>query len=700
MSSGKNTAAVASRGNVVLKEGACYMCDKYCPTRIHVQGGKAIDVEMLDERAVNSCPRWRSQLDFVYHPDRLRHPLKRVGERGDGRFSRITWEEALTTIADELLELKERDGAEAAAFYIAYTKEPRPYFRRLVHAYGSPNYTTETSSCFSAGWLAATLNFGKDYGYLLGNSREIDPASRCMIVWSSSVRHSNPLMWGDYLDAKRNGLKFIVVDPRRTQIASMADIHLQLRPGTDGALALGLLNVIINDGLYDRDFVEKWTIGFEDLRKLVQDYPPEKAQEITWVPAEKIREAAVMFATSTPGKITTSPGATIHHQNGVQNTRAILLISAVTGNIEVPGGNRMTPVKASTNSITLQELVPDLAPGIGSQRFPIFTGLFEEMQANAIVDQVLSGDPYPIKALFAAGLNLQFFANSRRFAETIKRLDLIVDIDLFHTPATRISDIVLPISSWLERDILVMKPGGLVRLVEPAIEPVGETWPEWKIYAELAKRLGFGDRFWDGDILKCFDYILEPTSLTVDELRKKPTGIMCTISVREPRHYEVAGFETPSGKIEIRSSILEEYGLDPLPVYKEPVESPLSRPDLARSYPLVLTTGARTISFTHSQHRNLKKLRSMVPEPLLEIHPGDAGSRGIRSGDTVHVASPRGRVRVRAHVTDSILPGVVHLPHHWPDEANANILSDDVHLDPISGFPAFKSQLCQVTQAM
>jgi len=700
MSSKKVAQALESQGDISLREGACYMCDKYCPTRIHVREGKAVEIEMLDESVVDYCPRWRAQLDFVYHPERLKYPLKRVGERGEGKFERITWDEALGTIADKMLELKEQEGPESVAFYVAYTKEPRPYFRRLVHAYGSPNYTTETSSCFSAGWLAATLNFGKDYGYLLGNSRLIDPDSKCMLMWSSSIRHSNPRLWGDYLDAMKNGLKFIVVDPRRTQIASMANIHLQLRPGTDGALALGMMNVIINDELYDKEFVEKWTVGFEDLKKLVQDYPPEMVQEITWVPAEKIKEAAVMFATNKPSKITTSPGATIHHQNGVQNTRAILLVSAITGNIEVPGGNRMSAVQPETNSITLQELVPELPPGIGSKRFPIFTGLFEEMQANAMVDQILIGDPYPIKALVAAGLNLQFFANSRRFTETIKRLDLIVDIDLFHTPATRVSDIVLPISSWLERDILLVKTGGLIKLVEPAIEPVAETWPEWKVYAELAKRLGLGDQFWDGDIMKCFDYILEPTGLTVEDLRKKPAGITCTVPVRAPRHYEQAGFNTPSGKVEIRSSILEKHGFDPLPIYKEPVESPVSRPDLARSYPLVLTTGARNISFLHSQHRNLQKLRRMMPDPLLEIHTDDAESRGIRSGDTVDVTSPRGRVMVKAHVTDSILSGVVQLPHHWPDEANANNLSDDVHLDPISGFPAFKSQLCQVTKVM
>jgi anaerobic selenocysteine-containing dehydrogenase len=682
-----------------IKDGACYMCDSYCPTKIYVKNEQAISIDLLDKRVKELCPRWKAQIDFVYHSERLKYPMIQ-DEKGTGKFERISWNEALDIITDKLIEVKERTGPESVAFYIAYTKEPRPYFRRLVHGYGSPNYCTETSSCFSAGWLAATLNFGKEYGYLLGNSREIDPASKCMIIWSSGVRQSSPHVWYDYLDAKKKGLKFIVVDPRRTRFASMADIHLQIRPGTDGALALGMLNVIIEEGLYDNDFVENWTIGFDSLCELLHNYPLKKVEEITWVPANKIKDAAITYSTNKPSKIRTSPGATIHHQNGVQNTRAIFLIPAITGNLQVKGGNCISPIRAPVNSITLQEKVPEYAPGIGSERFPIFTGLYEEMQANAIVDQIISKKPYPIYALIAAGLNLQFFPNSQRLRDTLMKLDLIVDIDYFHTPATQISDIVLPISSWLERNILVLKPGGLVRLIEPAIEPVGETWPEWKIYSELAKRLGLGDMFWDGDIIKCFNYILEPTRITIEQLRKKPEGLIYPVTRFEPKNYEKVGFSTPTGKVEILSSILKKNGYNPLPIYREPVESPINTPELAEKYPLVLTTGARTISYTHSQHRGITILRKMVPEPLMEINPVDAESRNIVTGDMLSVVSPRGEVRVKANVTDIILPGVVHLPHHWPNQENANILCDDTNLDPISGFPGFKSQLCQVSKVI
>ncbi|MGD0803671.1 MAG: molybdopterin-dependent oxidoreductase [Candidatus Bathyarchaeia archaeon] len=680
-----------------LKPGACYMCDSYCPIKVHVVNGKAKKIEMLNEQAREFCPRWKAQLDFVYHPERILHPLKRVGERGTGEFKEISWSEALDTVAKKLLEIKKESGPEETVFYVAYTKEPRPYLRRLVHAYGSPNYTTETSSCFSATWLAATLNFGKDYGNFLVNSRQIDPECKCMMIWGSAVRHSTPLNWKNCLDAKERRLKYIVVDPRKTQIAGIADIHLQLRPGTDGALALGMMNIIINENLYDKEFVNKWTVGFDKLRELVQDYPPKKVEKITWVPAEKIREAALMFAKNTPSKIMTSPEATVHHQNGVQNTRAIYLIPAILGNIEVPGGNRSSPEKPPTKQITLQEKVKDMPQGVGAQRFPVFTELFEEMQANAIVEQILTSKPYPIRALVAAGLNLQFFPNSRRLEDTLKQLELIVDIDFFHTPATRISDIVLPISTWLERDILLTREGGHVWLIEPSIEPVGESWPEWKIYYELAKRLGLDDEYWNGDIEKCFNEILEPIGLTVKKLRKTPDGIMYPMPAKSIKQYEATGFKTPSGKVEIESSILRKHGYEPLPIYREPAESPISTPKLAEKYPLVLTTGARTVNFTNSQYRNIKKLREMVPEPLLEIHPDDAEKRKIEQRQRVMVSSSRGSVIVKANITDTTLPGVVHLPHLWPDELNVNLLCDDKNLDPISGFPAYKSQLCQVT---
>jgi anaerobic selenocysteine-containing dehydrogenase len=684
--------------SIEIKEGLCYMCTTACPTRIHVQNGKAIKIDIADPGAAH-CPRWKAQLDFIYHPERLQYPVKRAGARGSGSWQRISWDEALDNIASNLQSVKDKYGAESVVFWIAYTKEPRPYFHRLAHAFGSPNYCTESSNCFSGTWIAANLTYGPDYSYMAGSSGSLEPETRCKLIWGAAVV-SSPRVWQQNLEAKERGVKLIVVDPRRTAIAARADIHLQLRPGTDGALALGMMNVIINENLYDKEFIEKWTVGFDELKKLAREYTPERAEKITRVPAAIIRDAARLYATSQPAKVHLSSNSTTHHANGVQNHRAVILLAAITGNIGVTGGNRLGDYNSTghPNDITLHERVADMPPGIGSKRFPIWTKRYREMQSNAIADQIESSEPYPIKALFSPGLDIQFFGNSKRFEEALKKLDFITVSEYFHTPGTQLADIVLPIASWMERPILLTDYGGYVKLIEPAIKPVGESRTEWDIYAALAQRLGFGDLFWDGDFYKCAGHILEPLAITSADLKKHPEGIKLPTQARPEKDYEKTGFQTPSGKVEIACATLAEHGIDALPVYREPPESPLSRPDLAKLYPLVMTSGARVMAYTHSQFRNIPRLRKMMPEPLVDINPADATPRGIKTGDTVTVSSPRGSIKMKANVTDAILDGVVSLPHHWPGEANVNTLVDDRTLDPISGFLPCKSQLCQVTK--
>ncbi len=679
-----------------IKDGVCYMCTATCPMKVHVSDGRVTKVETADP-SVNHCPRWKAQTDFIYHPDRLLYPLKRTGGRGENNWQRISWDEALDITADGLRKVREKYGPESVVFWIAYTKEPRPYFHRLTHAFGSPNYCTESSNCFSATWIAANLTYGDEYSYMTASSSGIDPETKCKLIWGSAVI-SAPPVWQINLKAKEKGVKLIVVDPRRTQIAAKADIHLQLRPGTDGALALGMMNVIINENLHDKDFLDKWTVGFDDLKELVKEYPLDRTEKITGVPAAKIREAALLYARNKPAKVHLSPNGTTHHFNGVQNHRAVILLAALTGNIGLPGGNMPLPAaKLKPNDITLHERVKKMPPGVGSKRFPIWTERYHEMQSNVIADQIESVQPYPIKAMFSAGLDIQFFANSKRLADALKKLDFIAVTEYFHTPGTQAADIVLPIASWLERPILLTENPDYVKLVQPAISPPGECRTEWDIYSGLAKRLGFGDLFWDGSFEKCVNHILEPMKITYNDLKAKPEGIKLEKQPWPAKHYEKTGFKTPSGKVEIASATLQEHGLDPLPVYREPPESPLSRPELAAKYPLVMTSGARVMAYTHSQFRNIPQLRKLMPDPLVDINPADASSRGIKTGDTVTVSSPRGSIRMKASVTDTIPPGVVSLPHQWPGEANVNELVDDKTLDPISGFIPCKSQLCQIS---
>ncbi len=680
------------------KDGICYMCTNTCPISVHVRDGKITKIDIADSKVAH-CPRWKAQTDFNYHPDRLLYPLKNAGKRGEDKWQRISWEEALDTIAGNLQSIKDKYGAESVVFWIAYPKEPRPYFHRLVHAFGSPNYCTESSNCFSGTWIAANLTYGSEWSYMAGSGSSVDPETKCKLIWGTAVI-SSPGVWQENFEAREKGVKLIVVDPRRTAIAAKADIHLQLRPGTDGALALGMMRTIINENIYDKDFVDKWTVGFDGLKKLVQEYTPERVAKITWVPAVKIIEAARLYASLKPARLHMSSNSTTHHSNGVQNHRAVILLAAITGNIGISGGNMLGPQSnGKTNDITLHARVGSMPPGVGATRFPIWTKRYREMQSNAIADQIESGKPYPIKALFSPGLDIQFFGNSRRMVEDLHKLDFIAVSEYFHTPGTRLANIVLPIASWLERHILLTDAGGYVKLIQPAVNPPGECRPEFDIYAALAKRLGFGDLFWDGSFEKCIDHILEPMKITFNDLMKNPAGIKLNYLARPERHYEKTGFQTASGRVEIASSVLAEHGIDPLPVYKEPPESPLSRPDLMAAYPLVLTSGARVMAYTHSQFRNIPRLRKMMPEPLVDINPADAATRNIKTGDTVTITSPRGSIRLKANVTDAILVGVVSLPHHWPDEANVNLLVDDKDLDPISGFLPCKSQLCQVTKS-
>jgi len=680
----------------VARDSTCRMCDSGCPIKVYVENGQISRIEMTREAVANLCPRWKAQREFVYHPDRLLYPLRRSGKRGEGKFSRISWDEALDTVARSLLDIKAKWGPEAVVFYIAYPKEPRPYFKRLAHAFGSPNYCTESSNCATSAALATAVTYGQ--GFMMIDPGA-DPRCRCKLIWSSSIRNSMPPAWKTYLDIKSSGVKLIVVDPCRTRLAEMADIHLQLRPGTDGALALGMLNVIIENNLYDADFVERWTVGFDELRELVKEYTPEKAAQITDVPAKLIIEAARMYATNKPSQIRTSASATTHSSNGFQNHRAILMLPAVTGNIDVPGRGSVMAGWLHTNDVTLHERVASMPIGLGADRFPLWTSYHREMQSNVLADRIETAKPYPIKALFAAGFNVTFFPNTRRFMDNLKKLDFIVTTEYFPNEGTAMADIVLPISSWLERPVLTIFPGRPIKLQEPVIAPLGETKPEWDIYAELAIRMGFGSEFWNGDFEKCLDYVLEPTGVTVAELKRHPEGIEPKQTARPEEASEKVGFRTPSGKVEIKSSILAQYGYEPLPVYREPAESPLSQPELARTYPLVLTSGARTVVYTHSQYRQIESLRRMMPYPLADINPVDARERGIKSGDDIEVSTKRGTARFKARVTDEIKAGVVSLLHHWPGEANVNILIDDSALDPVSGFAPFKAQLCQVRLA-
>ena len=673
-----------------LIKTVCNMCEVRCGINVYTDNGKIIKVEGMPEHPLNIlCVKARAIPELVHSKERLTNPLKKVG----GGFKEISWDEAFGFIADKLTNIKEKYGARAVNIHVGnafIATQTEKMIRRFSDLYGTPNYSTGASFCFLASTLGHAITCGEHIlPHYQGNSR-------CIIMWGSNHTESGP-PYTDRINALVNkGAKLIVIDPRATQLAKKANIHAQIRPGTDCALALGMLNVIITEGLYAQTFVEQWTVGFDRLAQHVKEYSPERVEEITWVSVETIRNMARMYATSKPACISVGI-PTNHCISGVQTVRAITTLSAITGNLDVSGGDIITPALWQS-SIRVKGSIPDLETSIGAP-YPLFRRFAIESTASPLTEAILGQKPYPIKALIIAGGNpLLTMPNTNKVRRAFEKLDLLVVIDVFMTDTAKMAHIVLPGTTFLERqDLRHWRQSGLSLVVATnrVVEPVGNSMEDWKIWAELGKRMGYGEYFLWKDSDELFEYLLKPSGITLAQLKENPGGIYYV--EREFQKYLKDGFSTPSKKVELYSELMEQYGYDPLPTFREPAESPVSRPDLVSRYPLILTTGTRTAAYLHSEYRNLPSLRKLVPEPLIEINPQIASSLGIANGDLVKVESPRGSIELKAKLTKDIHPRVVSIQHGWSG-ANANLLTDDKGRDPISGYPGFRCLLCQVTK--
>ena len=698
-------------------KSVCRGCHGVCGVNVHLRDGVVVRVTGDKDCATSLgyiCAKGRAAPDLLYHPDRLKYPLKRVGARGENKWQRITWDEAMDTVATEFSRVRQQYGAD----YIAATHGTgRPYivfFERFVRSLGTPNFFGGMHICYFPRLATAALTTGVlpicDY-YGFGG---VYP--RCVLVWGCNITETGASdgMCGVQLTRtlRRPGTKSVVVDPRRTGMAAGATHWLQVRPGTDAALALAMLNVIITEGLYDREFVSKWTVGFDDLSRRVAEYTPDWAASVTWVPAEDIRAAARTYATTKPACI--QWGVAIDQgTNNLQTSRAILCLSAITGNLDVPGGDvffvppRGIVVQAPrlNPGILGPSLSPDvMARRIGAGRYPFIDQVHPQEFFEAVVDET----PHPIKALFIMGCNLLVaHAYSENMIQALKKIDFAVATDLFMTPTTQFADIVLPAASWLEQDDVADLHFTWCVLARQKVAQIGECRDDKQIIIDLAHRLGLQSDFpWDTVTDWC-DWLLKGTSLTFEQF--KQLGILK--GDMRYRKYEREGFATPSGKVELRSSTLESVGFDPLPAYIEPPESPYATPSALEDFPLIMTTGARTEPYFHSEGRQIKSLRRLMPEPLLEIHPEAARSLGITDGDRVWVESPRGgRITLRARLTDAIDPRVVSAPHSWwfpekdPPEygfrdSNVNMLTHGLPYDPHTGSESWRSFLCRVTKA-
>ncbi len=693
-------------GATVLKS-SCWNCNNGCDALVYVKDGRVLKIEGDPSSPTTRgvlCAKGLASRSLLYHPDRLRYPRRRTGKRGEGKWERISWEEALDTIARRLRETEETYGKDSVILATGTSRGWVQYFNRFANAFHKQMMGPGYAQCL---WPRFTSQL------LLGISPALecpdlfqDPGkTKCMLVWGTNPPNTSPIKASWMMDAQALGAKMIVVDPLLSEIASKADLWLQLRPGTDAALALGMLNIIITEGLYDHSFVESWCNGLEELTGRVRDYPPEKVAEITWVPVEKIVEAARCYALTKPASLIQCL-STEQIPDTLSACLSLGILATITGNIDVPGGNVMPMPRPVVPDITLKHLInrEDHENRLGNKEYPLLAGedaWVATAHSPTVWRAMLTGKPYPVKALYCQGSNpLLSYANSQVVLNALQQLDFIAVADFFMTPTAELADIVLPVATWMERSSVqtyYQVTYDDIHLQQKAME-IDECRSDHRILTELAHRLGFGDLMIESEEALS-DIILKPMGLTFEQFKELGRY---TVPYTY-RKYEKTGFGLPpfrnlhdSKKVELVPPKLRALGFDPCPRHKEPLEGPLSAPELTEAFPLILTTGRKEAIYRHSELRNIPVLREIVPHCLLHIHPETAGALGIEDGARVVVETPRGGVEATAYLTLGIDPRVVLLPAQWPGKNNANILLHDEDTAPAIGSAQLRCQLCRV----
>jgi len=696
---------------------ACRGCHGVCQVLVHLEGDRVVKVTGDPDSPTSRgylCPKGKAAPELLYHPDRLTHPLRRVGARGENRWKEVSWEEALSEIVDNFTRIKQESGAEFVAMAQGTGKPCTEWTSRFANAFGTPNFVGPAHICFLPRVIASTLTLGRlpvcdIYGF--GGEK---PA--CILIWGCNITHSGAAdgMCGGMLErALRGAKKVIVVDPRRIGPAETADHWLQLRPGTDGALALAMINTIVVEDLVDHHFVDQYTTGFDKLVEHVCSFTPEWAEPITRVKASDIRAAARTYATHSP--------ACLQWGNGMDMSvcsfhtgRSLLILMGITGNIDRPGGNVLwvPPSKVKPKSILInreqrgeQFLPPEQKKRmITAGKFPFCPNT----HTPTYWESVISGQPYRVRGMWIIGSNPLVTATQGMKIELAlkKYLEFIVVSDLFMTPTAQLADLVLPAATWLEQDDVVFFHKIWCVIARKKLTQAGEARDDRDVIFEMAHRLGLHEAFPWKDSGEYLDWVLEDTGLRFDQFCER--GIL--LGNMRYRKYETDGFRTPTGQFEISSSIMESMGLSPLPLFREPPLSPVSTPQLAEEFPLILISGSKIRNFFHSEFRQIDSLRHGNPDPLVEIHPDTASSLGICDGDWVWVESPVARVKMRAKLFEGVMPDVVNAQHAWwfPEEpppdygwkrSNVNLLYGDTHFDPENGSEPLKSYLCRVSKA-
>ena len=691
---------------MIVKTYCARMDHGGCGILAHVEDGRIKKIEGDPDCPLNRgtiCAKGLAQIERLNHPDRITYPMKRMGNRGEGKWARISWDEALETIAKKINETIEREGPEAISFAQGTPKGLELFLLiRLANLLRIPNISTPGNICHMPRETASTLTCGffpvPDY----------DHPPSCVLVWGSNLFQTNEegVLGSQLKRALDHGAKLIVIDPRKTTVASRADLWIQPRPGTDLMLAIGMLRVIIDEELFDKGFVENWTIGFPQLREHLRRYPLDKVSEITWVSKDCIIEAARLYSRTKPTSLQWG-NAIEHNINSFQCARALLILMAITGNLDIPGGNvnRVGPTIMRPGELVQIKKFPEKKDKILSPEFRLAT-MMGFVPSQLIVKAILTGKPHPIRMLYIQGGNpLLSYANAQETFEALKKLDFLAVSEIFLTPTAQMADIVLPAATNFEFDDIghFGLPHGFILARPRIIEPVGESWPDSKILNELGKKLGLGHYFWN-DLVECLDEILKPAGMTYDDF--KTIGILK--GKWEYRSYEKKGFSTPSGKIEIYSEQLKKWGYEPLPCH---LDLPGPSGEFLKKYPLIFTS-AKDPFFFHSAYRNIHSLRKLSPDPVLLIHPETASQSGIEEGDWVAVETERGSIRQKAKLDNELDPRVIILSFGWwfPErkdlelngwkESNLNVLTDNnPPYEPAIGSTPLRAIPCRISKS-